>query len=143
MGKLTKMQAPPPLEEFIDLAERREQSRAKHGFQPMKNRATVAVYNSRRHRKLYQVLTIRMGDDIARRFNLIEGARMTCLVHPDQQFIALRPGDRRGAALFRKHPGGALTYQTTLKGRTLEPQLATPATVSQSEDTLMVALTPA
>jgi hypothetical protein len=133
--------ATPPLDEFIDLAERRRQSSNEHGYQAMRNRATVAVYNHKRRGKTYQTLTIRIADDLARKHGLMVGARMSCLVHPDQQYLALRPANGRGAALFRAPHGTALVYQTTLKGGTLEPGPAQPATLLANDDTLIVALT--
>jgi hypothetical protein len=137
----TKVQTP-PLDEFIDLAERRRESHA-HGYQAMRGRATVAVYNHKRRGKPYQTLTIRIADDLARRHKLVIGSRLCCLVHPDQQFIALRPADgsARGAALFRAPHGTALVYQTTLKGGTLEPGPAQEASLVQDGETLVVALT--
>lgn len=135
----------PPLSEFIDLGERRRESRTRSGFAGMHNSVTVAVYNTRAG---YQTLTIRISEDLASKFNLMEGARMSCHVHPDQQFIALMPGAKGdGSALFRprKKKGKgfrsrSLTYQTTLRGGTLEPQKATAAGISEVDHALVISI---
>lgn len=129
----------PPLNEFIDLGQRRVESRSAHGFKPMSERVTVAIYNTR---KGYQTLTVRISDDLARRHDLIEGARMSCFVHPDQQHIALMPGNGRGAALFRPKGSRALVYQTTIRGGTLEPQKAAKATLSKRDNAVFISITP-
>lgn len=130
--------AVPDLDEFIDLRERSGPT----GFQPMRGRVSVAVYDHKRNGKTWQALTIRIADDLARKFGLMAGAKMSCLVHPDQQYLALRPATSRGAALFRPAHGTALTFQTTLKGGTLEAGPATSATMVKQGDTYIVALTP-
>lgn len=133
-----KVQAP-PLTEFIDLSQRRNDSRAAHGFQPMRGGVTVAIYNTASG---YQTLTIRISDDLAIKHNLIEGARLACHVHPDQQFIALLPGHGKGSALFRPKRSRSLVYQTTLKEGTLEPQAATNAKMSAVDGGVVIAITP-
>lgn len=130
----------PPLSEFIDLGKRRSESRAAHGFPAMTNRVTVAIYNTRAG---CQTLTIRISDDLAREFALIEGAKMSCHIHPDQQHIALMPGDGRGAALFRPKGSRSLVYQTNVKSGTLEPQKASAATLARINGGVVVSITPA
>lgn len=134
----TKTSAP-PLSEFIDLSQRRDDSRAAHGFQPMKGSVTVAIYDTAAG---YQTLTIRISDDLAIKHNLIEGARLGCHVHPDQQYIALLPGHGRGSALFRPKRSRSLVYQTTLKEGTLEPQSATAAKMSAVDGGVVISITP-
>lgn len=129
----------PPLDEFIDLGKRRTQSLLAHGYKAMKNRVTVAVYQTVAET---QTLTIRISEDLAAKFNLIEGARMACLVHPDQQYIALTAGaGGQGATLFRPKGSRSLVYQTTLKGGTLEPQVAKAATVEEMDHALVISIT--
>lgn len=133
----------PPLSEFIDLSQRRAESRAAHGYKPMSNRVTVAVYDTVAGT---QTLIIRISEDLAERHGLLEGARMACSIHPDQKHIALSPGHGNGAALFRprrgkNYRGRSLVFQTTLREGTLEPQQATPATMMEVEHgTLVITL---
>lgn len=125
------MSSTPPLDEFIDLSHRR----STHGFPSMAERVTVAVYNTS---KGFQTLTIRIGDKIAERLGMSIGDRMTCLVHPDQTHMALVPakesGHRAGAVLFQPRNGRSTLFQTTLRGGTLDPQKATEAAITRSED---------
>lgn len=129
----------PPMEEFIDLAQRRQEARKASGYKAMENRVTVAVYNTA---KGTQTLTVRISEDLAERYGLIEGARLTCLIHPDQRHIALAPGHGTGAALFRQRKGRAegraMIYQTTLRQGTLEAQPATAATMMEEVDSALV-----
>lgn len=127
----------PPLSEFIDLGQRRAESRALHGFPALQGNVTVAVYDTTGG---YQTLTVRISDDLAAKHGLIEGAKMACHIHPDQQFIALTPGKGRGAALFRPKGSRSLVYQTTLKEGTLEPQPAAKASMQKVEDAFVIAL---
>lgn len=127
----------PPLDEFIDLAQRRRGADA-HGYPAMENRATVAVYDTRAGN---QTLNVRISDDLARKYGLIEGAKMTCSVHPDQQYIALKPGHGKGAALFRPKSGRSIVYQTTLRTGTLSAQAATEAILTKVDDALIIAIT--
>jgi len=132
----------PPLEEFIDLSQRRSEARAAHGYKAMNNRVTVAVYDTVAGT---QTLTIRISEDLATKYNLVEGARMACHIHPDQRHIALTPGHGTGAALFRPrkgkgYRGRSLVYQTTLREGTLESQTARTAEMEESEQALVITL---
>lgn len=129
----------PALDEFIDITRRRDDSRAANGYQPALNRVTVAIYNTT---KGVQTLTIRISADLAKAHGLVVGAKMACHVHPDQQHIALLPGNGKGASLFRPRHGTSLVYQTNLKGGTLEPQKATLATLSKVGDAIVLSITP-
>lgn len=132
----------PPLDEFIDLSQRRSEARAAHGYKAMSNRVTVAVYDTVAGT---QTLTIRISEDLATKYNLIEGARMACHIHPDQRHIALTPGHGTGAALFRPrkgkgYRGRSLVYQTTLRDGTLEAQQAKVAIMEEQEQALVITL---
>lgn len=124
----------PPLSEFISL-QRRCQSE-KHGFPAMKDRVTVAVYDTR---KGFQTIAIRISEDVAEKYGLVEGQKMSCFVHPDQQHIALTPG--KGASLFRPKSGRALVYQTSVRRNTLEPQPATEAKMSRRDGAFVISIT--
>lgn len=126
----------PPLSEFISLQQRHEKMRP--GFPAMRGQVTVAVYRNRHGN--YHTVAIRISEDIAKEHGLIEGARLSCFIHPDQRHIALTPG--KGASLFRPKKGRALVYQTTVREGTLEPQPATPASVAQQGAALVISLTP-
>ena len=128
----------PPLSEFIDLDKRRREA-AQHGFEPMRERVTVAVYDTASG---YQTLTVRISEDLAAKYGLVKGARMVCHVHPDQQHLLLKPAaaDARGAALFRPKTSRSVVYQTTLRGGTLEAQHATEATLSRVDNALVITL---
>lgn len=128
----------PPLSEFIDLARRAAEARAAHGLKAMTGVVKVAVYNQASGT---QALTIRISEDLAEQYGLVEGARMACYIHPDQQHIALTPGDgKRGASLYRPPGGRALMHQTTLSGGTLEPRPSTPAKAEQRDGALVITL---
>lgn len=127
----------PPLDEFIDLAQRRRGAGA-HGYPAMTNRATVAVYDTAAGN---QTLNVRISDDLARKYGLMEGAKLTCHVHPDQQHIALKPGHGKGAALFRPKSGRSIVYQTTLRNGTLDAQPATRANITKVSDALVISIT--
>lgn len=132
----------PDLSDFIDLSQRRAEARVAHGYKAMQNQVTVAVYNTVAGN---QTLTIRISEDLAERYNLIEGARMACLIHPDQRHIALTPGHGTGAALFRPrkgkgYRGRSLVYQTTLRSDTLEAQSARSAGISEVDHALVITL---
>lgn len=131
----------PPLSEFIDLAGRGKERRARSfGFKPLENTVSVAVYNTL---KGFQNLTIRISEDLAKRYMLAEGMRLSCFVHPDQTHVALRPGAAgAGATLFRPKGSRALVYQTNVKGGTLEPQKAASGTISRVDDAIVITITP-
>lgn len=132
----------PPLDEFIDLSQRRSEARSAHGYKAMTNRVTVAVYDTVAGT---QTLTVRISEDLATKYNLIEGARMACHIHPDQKHIALKPGHGSGAALFRprkgkNYRGRSLVYQTTLREGTLEAQVARTAEIEEQDQALVITL---
>lgn len=139
---VNKMQTP-PMSEFIDLSsrgkDRRARALAEHGFKPLANTVNVAIYNTL---KGHQTLTVRISEDLARKFCLTEGMKMSCFVHPDQTHIALRPVAGRGANLFRPKGSRALVYQTNIKGGTLEPQKTSSGTIERVDDALVITITP-
>lgn len=132
----------PALDEFIDVSQRRAEARAAHGYKALDNKVTVAVYETKAGN---QILTVRFSGDIADKLNLIEGAKLSCHVHPDQQHIALMPGHGHGAALFRPKKGSgyrgrSIVYQTTLREGTLEAQPAREAQLDESDHALVITL---
>lgn len=127
----------PDLSEFISLEKRRAENRSKHGFRELTKVVTVAVYNTRNG---YQTLTVRISNDLAKEHGLIEGAKMSCHIHPDQGHLALAPGHGAGAALFRPKGSKSLIYQTTLKGGTLTPQKALRAVMEKRDDVLVISM---
>lgn len=133
---MAKTKPTPPLSEFIDL-DKRSKSRKQGG---MLNRVTVAVYDIESG---YQTLTVRISEDLATSLGLVVGARLSCLIHPDAQHIALKPAgrDERGASLYRPRKGRAFVYQTTLAGGTLDAQKATEATIERKDGALVISLT--
>lgn len=133
----------PPLDEFIDVEKRRREAREAQGFDALRNRATVAVYDTNTPNR-YQILTVRIADDLASKHRLTEGLRLLCHIHPDQRHIALRPGGgkRQGSTLFRPKGSKSLVYQTTLKEGMLSPQGAQAATITDTNDgAVIVSLT--
>lgn len=125
----------PPLSDFINLRDRSKGS----GFRSLDTGLTVAVYESRHG---YQTLLVRIGDTLANQLNLVEGARYSCFIHPDQTFIALKPGERgAGSALFRPDGSRSLVYQTSLKTGTLPVQSAQPGQMTRRNGSFIVKLT--
>lgn len=114
----------PPLDEFIDLQDRRRHQR-RGGFEGIGVEATVAVYATNTANK-YAILTVRFSEDTAERLRLTEGMRFSCHIHPDQRHIALRPSlsKRVGARMFRPRGSRALVFQTTLRDGCMEPMQA-------------------
>jgi hypothetical protein len=131
----------PPLSEFIDLDTRRKKERQRHGFGALADSATVAVYPTNTAAQ-YLILAVRFSEDAAVRYRLTEGMRMTVVIHPDQQHLALRvtPDKRKGAALFKPKGSRSLVYQTTLREGMMPTNKAKKATISESEGALVLSL---
>lgn len=138
---MSKQSTVPPLSEFIDLEKRRLETRRRHGFEGMEGRATVAVYNTAGTN--YQILTIRISEELAAKHRITEGLRMHCMIHPDQKHIALSasPNKKVGSLIFRPKGSRSLVYQTTLRRDMLEPQGAKAATLSDDKAAVVVSLT--
>lgn len=129
----------PDLSEFIDLTQRRSlERRHHHGFPALQAQATVAIYDTKSG---YQTLTVRLSEEVADKLGLIEGAKLTCHLHPDGEHLALKPARRKGSSLFRPPGGRALVYQTSLRAGTMLAQKATPATVKKVSGAFVISLT--
>lgn len=137
MSKKTNV---PPLSEFIDLEARRLETRRRQGFEGMEGRATVAVYNTKETG--YQILTVRISEELAAKHRITEGLRMHCMIHPDQKHIALTASSNKkvGSVIFRPKGSRSLVYQTTLRRDMLEPQGAKTATLSDDKAAVVISL---
>lgn len=133
----------PNLDEFISLDRRRSAARRAHGFGAMRESCTVAIYSTRTAGN-YQILTVRFSEEAAERYRLVEGARLACHIHPDQQHLALRvtTDKRKGARLFKPHGSRALVFQTSLREGMMPPQKATVAAISEVDGALVVSMNP-